>query len=262
MFLNITKDFRKVLKSNIYLLGFVYELIYRFDIFLPIDPEYEIVKFINDKKQKNILDIGAHKGESIRSFRIFAQDTPILAFEANPVHREYLDKCKKKYKNIDYQFISASDHSGKDQINVPVYKGIELSAWASNSQEECLKIFMERAFLSDMQKNISFRTTETPAIDLDQFNLDPFLIKIDVEGTELKILKGLYQTLIKHFPILIIEKNNCEQLKAFLEPLSYKAYIYDYKNKLFIEYQGQDFLNLIFISDKFYAYDQLKQKIT
>ena len=100
MFLNITRDFRKVLKSNIYLLGFVCELIYRFDIFLPIDPEYEIVKFINDKKQKNILDIGAHKGESIRSFRIFDQDTPILAFEANPVHREYLDKCKKKYKNI------------------------------------------------------------------------------------------------------------------------------------------------------------------
>ena len=121
---------------------------------------------------------------------------------------------------------------------------------------------MERAFLPDMQQNISFRTTETPAIDLDQFNLDPFLIKIDVEGTELKILKGLYQTLIKHFPILIIEKNNCEELKAFLEPLSYKAYIYDYNNKLFLEYQGQDFLNLIFISDKFYAYDQLKQKIT
>ena len=98
MFLNTTRDFRKVLKSNIYLLGFVYELIYRFDIFLPIDPEYEIVKFINDKKQKNILDIGAHKGESIRSFRIFDQDTPILAFEANPVHREYLDKCKKNTK--------------------------------------------------------------------------------------------------------------------------------------------------------------------
>lgn len=45
---------------------------------------------------------------------------------------------------------------------------------------------------------------------LDSFNLKPSLIKIDVEGFELNVLKGAEQTITKHHPIVAIEVENNE----------------------------------------------------
>lgn len=61
----------------------------------------------------------------------------------------------------------------------------------------------------------------------------PDLIKIDVEGFELEVLKGLKQTLIKHHPLVIFEhsiyrlkerKHAHDEVKKLLESLGYAIY--------------------------------------
>ena len=58
---------------------------------------------------------------------------------------------------------------------------------------------------------------------LDSFNLDNIsFIKIDVEGYELKLLKGAFNTIEKNKPVIFIEKKkNYNDLKNFLYELNY-----------------------------------------
>jgi len=51
-----------------------------------------------------------------------------------------------------------------------------------------------------------------PMISLDEYEFDDIgLIKIDVEGYELPILKGAKETLLKHKPIMVVEQKGNEE---------------------------------------------------
>ncbi len=81
---------------------------------------------------------------------------------------------------------------------------------------------------------------------LDEFQLAPNFIKIDVEGCELKVLKGAEKTIEKHRPIMVIEVNRTALER---QGHSYKDiwkwlndHRYDYIS--IEEYTGQDVYNL------------------
>ncbi|MEY3369904.1 MAG: hypothetical protein RLZZ361_574 [Cyanobacteriota bacterium] len=239
-----------------------YFVIENFDFLLPLDPEYEILSFLTPQKDKIILDIGAHRGESIRTFRLYDKSSPILSIEANPDHEPCLKKLQKKFLNVDYKIISASDSEKRDYINVPYYQGFNLSAWSSNSQEESLKIFHTRSLLSNLNSKLKFRSIPVQSIPLDNYNLEPFIIKIDVEGTEARIITGLKTTIQKHSPIIIVENNNIDEVKTLLNDFGYKPYVYDSKSKILKDFDNQTNLNIVFLNTKFFAYDLLVSRIS
>jgi FkbM family methyltransferase len=77
-------------------------------------------------------------------------------------------------------------------------------------------------------------------ITLDSLNLKPSLIKIDVEGAELSVLKGAELTLMEACPSLIIEDN--DDVKAFLDVRGYKEFKLDgSRNVVFIHKQNKNF---------------------
>jgi FkbM family methyltransferase len=59
-------------------------------------------------------------------------------------------------------------------------------------------------------------------IPLDDLQLRPKLIKIDVEGMELEVLAGGYETILRHRPYLLLERNNLE-IPRFLTMLGYSV---------------------------------------
>lgn len=69
--------------------------------------------------------------------------------------------------------------------------------------------------------------TRVPLTKLDFFEFSRVdLIKIDVEGMEIELLKGALNTIKKHKPIMQIEiiKSNHEELCAFLTELGYEIF--------------------------------------
>lgn len=67
---------------------------------------------------------------------------------------------------------------------------------------------------------------ETPGIPLDNLNLTPSLIKIDVEGVELQVLKGLEKTLMGFHPVVIVEIHTCfgvsaDYLREYMKSVGY-----------------------------------------
>ncbi len=242
------KSIEKIVKSNIYLSRFAYSLLANFDFFLPMEAEYEIVKLIPKEEGGIILDIGAHRGESARSFRIYEKNAPILSIEANPDHKQYLERLKKRLGNFDYKIACASDNNEVLSIYTPHYENIALTQCTSVSQEESRAIFKKRSLLKDLDKKLSFISNETKGIILDSLILNPFLIKVDVEGGEKQVLAGLKLTIARTHPVLIIENNNYEELIKILEPEGYKPYVFDKKKKLLDEFHGQKTLNIIYLS--------------
>lgn len=61
-----------------------------------------------------------------------------------------------------------------------------------------------------------------PVLPLDGFNFPVVdVIQLDIEGYELRALKGAIQTITAHHPLLILENGHLQEIVDFLTPLGY-----------------------------------------
>jgi len=60
---------------------------------------------------------------------------------------------------------------------------------------------------------------------LDDFQLNPYFIKIDVQGFELEVLQGGAETMKKNLPILLIESLS-KDCRTYLSSFGYQFYGY------------------------------------
>jgi FkbM family methyltransferase len=79
-----------------------------------------------------------------------------------------------------------------------------------------------------LNKKIITYKTKVQKIDYLKFHEKIKIIKIDVEGDELKVLKGGIKTIIKDNPIIILEFNSCHVFaKTFLRNIMNILYLYN-----------------------------------
>ena len=101
------------------------------------------------------------------------------------------------------------------------------------------------------QKKLSIKKVKCPIKKLDEYQLNPYFIKIDVQGYELEVLKGGIDTLENFKPILLIESIDRETIK-FLDQFQYRFYYYS--NGRLLEGKGR--LNTFCLTKE--KYDELK----
>lgn len=144
------------------------------------------------KKDSNCLDIGCHKGEVLDQIIKFSPDGKHYGFEPIP---EYYNELVKKYgsdKKIQIIKKALSDSNGSAEFNwvknAPAYSGLKERAYAVKNPD-IEKIQVELAKLDDIGNDF-------PIISL---------IKIDVEGAEMKVLEGGENFIIRHKPYIVFE---------------------------------------------------------
>ncbi|OGM76865.1 hypothetical protein A2210_00555 [Candidatus Woesebacteria bacterium RIFOXYA1_FULL_40_18] len=164
------------------------------DFWIFIDGTYEGI-WINQVKKmvrrKTFIDVGAHIG--IYSLSLFREAKEIFAFEAE----------KKNYKRL---LGHIKLNSAK---NVKAYRKI-----VSDKGKVRNKLYINEDNQGMHSSTVSYkgRVEKVSSITLDSFinkhkirNIG--LIKIDVEGAELKVLDGLRKTLRKIHPAILLEFN-------------------------------------------------------
>lgn len=193
---------------------------------IPHEPEFAYFATLPDLDDGLFLDIGANTGTSAMSFRIYNKRSRILSIEPNPIHRRDLEIVKRLVPRFDYMICGAGEHNGSVTLHVPVYRGIPLTGEASLSPE---RLMVENSwFLRDVPRastaDYSVMDVPVEVRRLDDLELTPQYVKIDVEGAELSVLRGLEETIRRCQPIMLIEAVTVPDIEQHLRKLDYEVF--------------------------------------
>lgn len=188
-------------------------------------------KLVN--KNSTCIDIGSCHGSYTRILSNYSKK--VYSFEPEKSNFKYLTNVLHQ-NNIILKKLAVSDRVGSNFLNVPTLKGKKNTAMSSLIE-------------NIKKKNTKFQKIKT--VTLDYFfknkkikNLD--LIKIDVEGTEYRVIKG-GKKIIKNFkPIMIIEimKQNYSIEKNIFKLLKKKGYLSFYLSRKNLKLKSCNFKDL------------------
>lgn len=198
------------------------------------------------------LDVGANAGWSALSFRIFNRRTPILSIEANPVHEPSLRFIRRLLRHFEYRILGAGEVEELVELHVPIYKRTPLDELAFvgdiTAQDETLDWWARKHLGRPARRDeLRIQTMSIAVRPLDALGLTPAFIKIDVEGHELSVVKGLQNTLARHHPVLLIERSRTfDALRQLLAP-DYDVFVYQRASRSLRAYAGEPVTNLWFV---------------
>jgi FkbM family methyltransferase len=196
--------------------------------------------------RSRLIDIGANYGYSFSSFKNLGYDGPYLSIEPLPQHIPALSTLKNRFENFNFLSVGLDDHCGMTQICVPSYKGKANSSLAFLSMHHSNLKFMLRnliptEILEISKADIGLTWVEVPLRSLDcllsskvnGFSFIPDAMKIDVEGSEIKVLLGARKTISEYRPFLLIEgANRSPEVRGFLKSMNYTYLQIDNKGKI------------------------------
>jgi len=169
----------------------------------------ELENLVKDLHFKTVLDIGSNKGQFILLIKKLYKNKIFYSFE--PI-REILEQQKKFFKDKRNLFF----------YNIGIGKKYEKKKfYITNRKDSSSFLKVERK----IKGNEDYRVEEERIITINSLDkiisekklLGPILMKIDVQGFELEVLKGSSSTL-KKTKYIIIEVSNDEIY--FKQPLS------------------------------------------
>jgi hypothetical protein len=112
----------------------------------------------------------------------------------------------------------------KTTLYTPVYKGYGLTACASLSPKDAQDIESRGMFVGSFDINqLKLEAQKVQIIRMDDLKLNPYLVKVDIEGGELSALLGMKETLKRSRPVLIVEchKKEFNEMMNLLSELDY-----------------------------------------
>jgi len=225
---------------------------YLFNIILNFVDFFYQKKIINYFKQnigtniKLLLDVGAHKGETIKIFLKNFNIEKIYSFEASKLNYEELisntKKIKKKFINLDLKTFNIGIGSSSDSkifydlsdSNSSTFNKININSKYFKKKDKILSFFSKKKFF--------FKEYSLQQVRLFEFIVEHKLgeidiLKIDTEGYEFEVLKGLGDKILsvkfiyfEHHYDNMIEKNY--KFSDIHDLLKNKGFIQSFKIKM------------------------------
>jgi len=202
---------------------------HQFRFLLPHDPSFHALRhFIRAAPRGLFLDIGANDGISALSFRRFDANYRIFSLEPNPLLEPKLRRLKREDANFDYVIAGAGDTCGRAVFYVPTYNGVMLHTFVSTHMHQ-VKHGLRDAFGSRIAGQSTVQPVESEIVRIDDLSLEPTIVKIDTEGFEYQVLRGMEKTIARSRPFIMLEAAwaQKEEVQTFFESRDYAVQIYD-----------------------------------
>ena len=240
----IFKFLEKIIRSHP-LVYFIFRYLIRYtNIF---EDDAHGVSYLNLDKKINIIDVGASDGIASKFFMKKLNVSNILCFEPNIPYVKILKKLN--YKNMRVYDYGIGERNANYKVFYPRYqffkKNFDLVTYTFYDKKELQKqINLDFKF----NKNINIIQKQIFLKKIDKLNLKISLIKIDVNGHELSVIKGLRNIIKKDKPALIIETDkNINKINYYLGKFNYKKYSFVRKKRSFEKIKNTYPLNTYFL---------------
>ena len=224
------------------------------------DSEIRLAKFLIHQLNNGdtFIDVGAHYGYfSLLASKLVGSSGKVFAFEASPTTYEVFQKNANRTDNIISHNLAVSDSN-------EYLKFYEFPNLYSEYNSLDVEQFKNEKWFSEYKP----REVNVESILLDDFlsskSVNPKVVKIDVEGAELKVIKGFEKHLLENTPLIVIEYLSAErgniahvEAEKLLESLGFQSHIIDSAGNLqhvksiasFFEEKGLDSDNIVFVNN-------------
>ena len=156
----------------------------------------------NDKTLYTFVDVGVNIGQTLLRLKTIDPEVKYLGFEPNSICTSYAQKLIRanKFRNCIIQNVALST-----KVDILVLEK------TGNADPRA-------SLISELRPNCFSEKENVLALDYDSFYLDEKItfVKVDVEGAEYDVLKGMGKAIIKHQPIItceVLDSHNAETLK-------------------------------------------------
>ncbi|MFW5653256.1 MAG: FkbM family methyltransferase, partial [Planctomycetota bacterium] len=153
-----------------------------------VEPEFRALGRLGPVKLA--LDIGGNWGQSIEAFLWWCKPAQLISFEPNPRLSIYLSRHYRNNHSVEIMPFGLSDHEGSMELFIPKYRRFVFDALASTIETEA-RDWLNRSrmkFYDPEKLTINRETIDLRT--LDSLNLEPDLVKIDVQGSEEAVVRG------------------------------------------------------------------------
>ena len=229
--LNKNKSFYKV-NNILFYLDFLDPIDRK--IILYKEYEHDSVSFLEDQFVQhsilNFIDIGANSGYFSFYFAKKFKNLKVKAYEPNLEAFEKFNKTltKNSFKNIEIFNFGLSD----------IEKKVKMITWYKHGHAKTNSVILEDNH--DINNSKIFETNLKVGDELFNYKNEKMCIKIDVEGHELRVLKGLAKNLKENKCIILVESGDVKfgDVNDFLIKNNYKMI---FKSKLRLDYVYSNF---------------------
>ncbi len=183
-----------------------------------------------------IFDIGAHKGHKTAVFSNLAKK--VISCEPDEHNYMILQKRFRGKKNIILEKLAISDRNGETDLYIH-HPGSAFNTinpeWISILEKDKLQRWNELVQFSSQKQKVNTTTLDSLIIKYGR----PEFVKIDVEGAELGVLKGLSQKIsCLSFEVLLPEfrERSFECIELVVEKDDKTVFNYAVEEKLQLEH--------------------------
>ena len=205
------------------------------------------IKYLKLGKEINIIDVGASDGVAAKFFINNLKTNKVLCFEPNKPYTKILKNLK--LNNLIVFNYGIGQSTKKFKVYYPRYKffgkNFDLITYTFYKKKDLIKqIELDFKF----KRGISIIQTYIKLKKIKNIKLKISLIKIDVNGHEFSVIKGLHSIIKKNKPVLLVETDkNIKKIEIILKKLNYKKYFFSNKNKSFENIKNKYPLNTYFL---------------
>lgn len=208
------------------------------------EEDFEALPLLPKTSNELFLDIGANRGAAIQSILMRRPDAKIVGFEPNWY---LLAKAKNPYAHdsrVVIHNVGLGNAQGSYQLYIPFYNDYMFDGLAS-MKEKNARDWLPTRIYGFRKEKLKIRKVLVEVKKLDDFNLKPYFIKIDVQGFEYEVLQGARMTIQESKPILLIETPGQAEI-SFLSSFGYEPFIYRRPRLV----KGTRGLNVFFLSEE------------
>lgn len=223
---NVKKLLRTLQANFPFLLETKFSLmrLFRNKLGIPSEKDFRALHLFPNTGKALFLDVGANRGQSTDAILMQTKNSRIQLFEPNPLLCEKLERQYADNKSIVINRFGLGDKTAEQVLYIPFYKQGMLDGLASFDEEKARNWLKRRVFFYK-DRYLSVRKLICHIKKLDELGLDPFFIKLDIQGYEFQAIKGGEKTIKTYEPILLIEAAN-EKIINYLKNLGYQFYAF------------------------------------